>query len=97
VAIKFEWDPTKADANFRKHGVRFETASRVFSDVEAFIELDRIVDGEVRWKALGIVDRFIMLLVVHVVREEGNIEVIRIVSAREADRREKRHYEEQNG
>ncbi len=40
--IRFEWDPAKAEANLRKHGVSFETAARVFSDPFALSEQDRI-------------------------------------------------------
>ena len=97
MATEFEWDPTKAAANLAKHGVAFEDASRVFADINAIVALDRIADGEARWKAIGSVDRSIVLVVIHTTREEDDSEVIRIISAREANRREKRTYEDQNG
>ena len=43
--MRFEWDPAKAAANRRKHGVSFETAARVFADPYALFEQDRTVDG----------------------------------------------------
>jgi len=99
MRTKFEWDPAKAQSNFRKHGVSFELATLVFSDPFALIRQDRIEGGEYRWQALGMVEGDLLLLVVHTVREEDSngdiIEVIRIISAREADRGEKRQYEQE--
>jgi uncharacterized protein len=96
VATEFEWDLEKAAANRAKHGVSFETATRVFADPNALIEQDRVVDGEPRWQAIGVVEGALMLLVAHTVHEEGDTERIRIISAREAERRERRRYEEAN-
>jgi uncharacterized protein len=102
VTVHFEWDPLngilgKEASNIRKHGVSFETAARVFADPLALVEQDRAEEGELRWHAIGVVEGFLMLLVAHVVREEDGSEVIRIISARRADRRERRRYEEANG
>ena len=91
-------DPTKAASNLRKHGVSFQTAARVFTaPYAAMAELDRIENGEERWQTIGVVEGVLMLMVAHVVREQDDIEVIRIISARAANRREKRRYEEQSG
>lgn len=78
------------------YGVDFEIASRVFADPGLILRKDRMVDGEQRWHAIGIVGKGV-LLVVHVYREENpnGEEVIRIISAREADPRERRIYLEQ--
>jgi uncharacterized DUF497 family protein len=46
----FEWDDKKAEANHRKHGIRFEEAARVFDDPLAVTEQDRIENGEQRWR-----------------------------------------------
>jgi uncharacterized DUF497 family protein len=77
-------------------GIDFETASRVFADPNLVLRQDRVVDSEQRWHAIGVVQKAV-LLVVHVYREEesNGEEVIRIVSAREADPRERRIYLEQ--
>jgi uncharacterized DUF497 family protein len=95
--MRFEWDPAKATANLRKHGVSFETATRVFADPYAFFEQDRIVDGELRWQAIGVVDGLVLLIVAHTVFERKDVEEIRIISARHANQKERRRYEEENG
>jgi uncharacterized protein len=90
----FEWDAEKNRSNQKKHaGIDFETASRVFADPSLMLRKDRVIDGEQRWHAIGAV-RQAVLLVVHVYREENKNgeEVIRIISAREADPRERRIY-----
>jgi uncharacterized DUF497 family protein len=97
VKTRFEWDATKAASNFRKHGVSFQTAARVFADPYALVEQDRIENGEERWQTIGVVEGVLMLMVAHTVREQDDIEVIRIISARHANRRERRRYEEENG
>ena len=51
-----EWDSKKAQINFEKHGVSFETARYVFSDPERLWRLDRSEEhrsGEERWQTLG--------------------------------------------
>lgn len=96
MKTRFEWDPAKAASNFRKHGVSFETAIRVFTDPFALMERDRVEDSEERWQTTGIVDGSVMLLVAHIVREDDEVELIRIISARKADRKERKHYEEAN-
>lgn len=93
--IRFEWDPAKADANRRKHGVTFEEAARVFADPLALSEQDRIEGNEYRWRTIGMVDGIILLLVAHANRDaEDGSEIIRIISARRADRKERRRYEQ---
>jgi hypothetical protein len=97
VKTRFEWDPAKAASNLRKHGVSFQTAVRVFTDPYALVEQDLIENGEERWQTIGVVEGVVMLMVAHTVDEEGDIEVIRIISARRANRKERRRYEEENG
>jgi uncharacterized protein len=92
--LRFEWNEAKAESNFRKHGVRFETARRVFDDPFALMEQDRVVHGEVRWQTVGLAKGIALLLVAHTVRDEGQDEVIRIISARRAEPKEQRRYDE---
>jgi uncharacterized DUF497 family protein len=67
----------------------------VFSDPGALFEQDRIDEtGELRWQALGLVGGVATLLVVHTVREEGEDEVIRLISARRATGKERYRYEQ---
>jgi uncharacterized DUF497 family protein len=84
----FEWDPVKAEANLRKHGVSFLKAILVFSD-SARVELPDTSDDrdEDRWLVIGRVEPYI-LLVVFTQREER----IRLISARKADRNEQQIY-----
>jgi uncharacterized DUF497 family protein len=93
----FEWDEIKAASNLRKHGVTFEEAEAVFFDPHALFKQDRIVDGEARWKAIGATEDWVILAVAHVTYEEGNYEVIRIISARPVDHQEKSEYENADG
>lgn len=94
--IEFEWDPDKAEANRKKHGVSFETACRVFADPFALAQQDRIEGGEYRWQTLGMVEGYLLLLVAHTLRDDDKMEIIRIISARRANRKERRRYEQEN-
>ncbi|WP_428674369.1 BrnT family toxin [Reyranella sp.] len=98
TSIRFEWDDAKNRSNQRKHGVSFEIAARVFADPFALTEQDRIEGGEMRWQTIGTVGGFTLLVVAHTIRDEDEskrpIEVIRIISARPAIRKERRRYEE---
>jgi uncharacterized DUF497 family protein len=91
---RFEWDATKDRTNQRKHGFGFRTAARVFEDPNIVLIEDRIdEEGEQRWHALGMVGGRFLLIVVHVYREsENGEEIIRIISAREANQHEGRVY-----
>jgi len=95
---RFEWDKAKNESNQRKHGVRFEVAVTAFNDPAVVSYKDRFEGGEERWKTLGMVEGLLLLLVAHTVNnEDAEEEVIRIISARQASRAERRLYEEENG
>ncbi|WP_298018142.1 BrnT family toxin [uncultured Castellaniella sp.] len=100
MLTRFEWDAAKAASNLRKHGVSFEIAMRVFADPFALTGPERVEHGEQRWQTLGVVDGYLVLLVAHTVHEVNEndlvVEVIRIISARAADRKERRRYEQEN-
>jgi uncharacterized protein len=96
MAIRFEWDDAKAKSNLRKHFVAFEDAIYAFTDPFALMQQDRIEEGEQRWQTLGRVGGYLVLLVAHTVGEQADgTEVIRIISARAADRKERKRYENQ--
>jgi uncharacterized DUF497 family protein len=99
MSTRFEWDLAKAAINLRKHAISFDIALRVFADPFARTEQAHIEDGEQRWQPLGIVQGYLLLVVAHTVRddeEDGQpIEIIRIISARVADRTERRRYEQE--
>lgn len=89
--MEFEWDPLKAEANLKKHGVSFEEASRVFFDENAVEFFDsEHSDDEVRFLLVGI-SKVRLLFVGYTVRGEA----IRIITARKADAGEVRYYNEQ--
>jgi uncharacterized DUF497 family protein len=95
--MRLEWDGEKNRINQEKHGVAFESAALVFNDPNVMFRKDRIGDGEQRWHAIGAAEGAV-LLVVHVYRmekENGEEETIRIISARETDKRERRIYIQQ--
>lgn len=93
--MRFEWDPAKARSNRGKRHVSFDDAMLVFEDPFALFEKDRTDRGvEVRWQALGLAGGVILLLVVHTARDEGGDEVIRLISARRATRKERNRYEQ---
>jgi uncharacterized protein len=96
MTIRFEWDADKAAANVRKHGLSFDTASLVFADPFALALQDRFEGGEHRWQTIGAIQGELVILVAHTVREGDGEELIRIISARRADRKERKLYAEQN-
>ena len=97
--LRFTWRDQKARTNRRKHGVDFDTAIRVFTDPFHVMEKDRIEDGEQRWQTIGRAYGITLLLVAHTITEEDEdgrtVEHIHIISARKADRSERKHYDEQ--
>lgn len=94
--MRYEWDENKSRLNHVKHGVSFETARLVFEDPLHLSFSERVEDGEERWQTLGLVQNVVLLLVVHTMCQEPNEEVIRLVSARKATKRERRFYEQGN-
>ena len=90
--IKFEWDPPKAAANLRKHQVSFDEAKSVFYDEFAvqFFDEEHSLDEE-RFLMLGMSSGAKLLIVCHCEREHGDL--IRIISARKATKRESAFYQ----
>ena len=89
--LSFEWDAPKAAANLEKHGVSFEQARTVFWDEAALLLADEDHFGdEDRFYILGLSQDALELVVTHCYRVED--EVIRIISARRADKSEQRAY-----
>jgi uncharacterized protein len=89
--LEFEWDDEKAHSNIKKHRVSFEEAETAFVDPMALSMFDDEHSGnEDRNVLIGESDRRRLLIVSYTEREDR----IRIVSARVANRREKKQYEE---
>ena len=91
--VRFDWDPRKAAANLRKHRVSFEEAETAFLDEEALVIDDPDhSEAEDRFILMGVSGGLRILFVCHCVRESGSL--IRIISARRADRYEQEQYRE---
>jgi uncharacterized DUF497 family protein len=99
--VRYEWDGRKNQQNQRKHGISFELAALAFEDPRCLVSFDREDEsGELRWHAIGGVSIVpgvgAILLVAHVNREDRDgEEIIRIISARPAEKSEIRRYQEQ--
>lgn len=83
----FEWDDEKAASNFSKHGIRFETASKVFADENKLIRYDEEHPEEERYDILGRIGK--ILFVVCTFKTEN---IVHIISARRATEPEKVRY-----
>ena len=88
--MRFEWDPNKDAENGRKHGLSFDDASTVFGDPLALTieDPDHSLD-EIRFLTIGYAKDQVLMVVAHTEREG----VIRIISAREPTRQERKQYE----
>ena len=91
MALRFVWDPRKAVSNERTHGVGFRKATTAFDDSLSvtITDPDHSADEE-RFLLLSVSNRRRLLVIAHTERGEA----IRIISARRANRRERRIYEE---
>ena len=91
--MEFDWDPVKDKANQRKHGLGFSRAAMVFADPRIMTLFDRAhSDDEERFLSLGRDQRGLVLLVCHTYRKSPEGEMIRIISARLADKDEELVY-----
>ena len=61
--LHFEWDERKNRANKKKHGVDFDVAQLVFDDPLCVTFVELIADGETRWRAIGLVESLVILVV----------------------------------
>lgn len=89
--MTFEWDDNKEQINIKKHGMDFETASRVFDDdnrLEIYDDLHS--EYEDRYITIGMIDEITCIAMV--VYTERGTDVIRIISARKATPKERRKY-----
>ena len=91
MPLSFEWDEKKARSNAKKHGVTFDEASTVFGDARSLTIPDPAhSEAEERFVTMGSSHRSKLVVVVHTERDDN----IRIISARPANRRERKAYEE---
>lgn len=87
--MEFEWDPRKAVTNLRKHGVAFADAALVLEDALALTRRDPDSTDEERFLTLGSDPLGRLLVVVYTWRGQR----VRLISARQATRKERRRYE----
>lgn len=88
--MHYEWDESKNQLNIRKHGVDFQLAKRIFEQPVLTVLDTRNDYGEEREISIGLVDGVLMLTVVHTDREYN---VVRLISARRATKKERKRYE----
>ena len=89
--MEFEWDTNKATANLKKHGVSFTEAATVFGDPlsTTFPDPEHSIN-ESRYITIGLSNNGRLIVLAHTDRDSR----VRVISAREATRRERRFYEE---
>jgi uncharacterized protein len=81
----FEWDQAKNAANLAKHGISFEEAATIFEGPVLSSEDDDGSDDEVRERSYGLLNRIVVVCVIHTQRGEAT----RIISARKATKQER--------
>jgi len=93
--MQFEWSDEKNKLNIKKHGVSFEEAKEVFLDPLHISKLDYRFDYfEERWITLGATADETILVVANMFFDEDGNEIIRIISARKANQKERSFYEQ---
>jgi len=88
--MRFEWDNDKNKSKINKHGIDFQTAIRIFEKKTLDKVDDRFDYSEKRIVSLGIIDNVAVIVVVHTDRDG----IIRIISARKANKKERNYYEQ---
>jgi uncharacterized protein len=88
--VSFEWDPLKEAANIRDHGITFSEAATSLEDPFALTREDPASMEEQRFVALGLSDLGNLLVVVYTYREP---DVVRVISAWKAGKRQRQQYE----
>ncbi|MBQ7594834.1 MAG: BrnT family toxin [Synergistaceae bacterium] len=90
----FTWDDEKEKINIRKHGIDFTTAASVFNDFDAVFEDNSVDDytGEERFDVIGLFAGYLMYVVYVERLTIDNNDIIRIISARDANKEERKRY-----
>jgi len=95
LTLKFEWSDEKNRLNMQKHQLSFEEAKEVFLDPMHISKLDYRFDYfEERWITLGKTTKEQILVVANMFFDENGEEIIRIISARRANQKERSFYEQ---
>ena len=90
---RFSWSSNKNRENIKKHGLSFQEAAPVFLDPFLIIRHDEAHSTmeETRWKGIGVLNNTLLLAIIFT-EEKGN--TVRLISAREASKKEKEDYRE---
>lgn len=88
IQMNITWDPQKASSNLRKHGVDFADAAVALEDENA-LTIEDTWHAEQRFKTLALGPDMAVMLIVHAAQVEN---IVRIISARKADRKETAYY-----
>lgn len=88
--MDIDWDPKKAEANLREHGVAFSEAASVLTDDDALTREDEASVGEQRFVTLGRSATGALLVVVYTHREP---DIYRLISAWKANKPQRKQYE----
>lgn len=94
--MEFEWDEDKNLANIKNHdGISFEDATKVFEDIWAIEEYDaeHSTADEKRYTVIGLSDERLLRVTYVVISEETDEEILRIISVRKAQSKDKENYE----
>ena len=93
--MKIEWSEEKNNLNIQKHQISFFEAKEVFLDPMHISKLDHRFDYfEERWITLGVTSTEKILVVANMFFDENGEEIIRIISARKANDKERMFYEQ---
>ena len=95
--MNFEWDADKEKDNIKNHdGITFNFASKVFNDIWAIDEFDKLhsTETEKRYTIVGLAENKLLRVTFTYVSEENSEEIIRIISARKAIGKDKKSYEQ---
>ena len=87
--MRFEWDKEKSRSNFKKHGIDFETARKIWLD-ENRIEIEAPYPIEKRWIVIGSIEGKVWTAI-YTIRDDA----VRIISVRRARSKEKKIYEKE--
>jgi uncharacterized DUF497 family protein len=92
--MHYEWDEEKSKLNQLKHGISFKEAKEVFEDALQISKLDhRFNSFEERWITIGSTSKHKVLVVANLFFTDDGEEIIRIISARKANKKERESYE----
>ena len=92
IRMRYEWDPLKEKVNLKKHGIAFQQAKEALQCNVVVVLKEDSDSGEERYVYLGMCKKLNILVVVVAYSDEN---ITRIISARKANKKERKFYETQ--